>query len=307
MAGVAGANIPVAQAYIADSTDAANRTRGMGLVGAAFGLGFIAGPAIGGGLSHFGYAVPGLFAAALSFVNAAAAYFYLPESLTPELRARAAEVTAVSPIARLKLATAFARLPAMTTLMAIYVLATFVFAVFTTVFPLLIEDRLGYGPRHAGYLMAYLGLLMAIIQGRLIGPMAHRYGERKLLVMGTVALVPAYALMPAAPALAPMAAVMVLVAFGSGINWPTLNSLASQYSPPDSQGGVLGVMQSLSALGRTAGAVWAGWVYGTWTPATPFALNSVLIALAAALAILFMIRAPAPPMARSEPAVGALV
>lgn len=307
MAGVAGANIPVAQAYIADSTDAANRTRGMGLVGAAFGLGFIAGPAIGGGLSHFGYAVPGLFAAALCFTNAAAAYIYLPESLRAELRARAGGDAGVGPLGRLKLAVSFARRPAMTSLMGIYVLATFVFAAFTTVFPLLIADRLGYGARHAGYLMAYLGLLMAIMQGRLIGPMAHRFGERRLIVMGTVTLVVGYGLLPSAGGLVPLAAVLVLVAFGSGLNWPTLNSLASQYSPADGQGRVLGVMQSLAALGRTAGAAWAGWVYGTWSPATPFALNSALMTLAAILAILLMIRAPAPPGIPSEPAVGAPV
>jgi multidrug resistance protein len=128
MQGIAGANVPVAQAYIADSTDVENRTRGMGLVGAAFGLGFIAGPAIGGVLVNFGYAVPGLFAAALSILNAGAAYFYLPESLSPEVRVQVAAQPATGPLGRLKLAGGFARQPAIGTLMAIFVLATFVFA-----------------------------------------------------------------------------------------------------------------------------------------------------------------------------------
>ena len=301
MQGIAGANIPVAQAYIADSTDLENRTRGMGLVGAAFGLGFIAGPAIGGVLVNFGYAAPGIFAAVLSLVNAGAAFFYLPESLSPKARASAASDRAPGLLSRLKLAVSFGRHPAIGTLMAIFVLATFVFAAFTTVFPLWIAIKLDYDAQHAGYLMAYLGLLMAIVQGRLIGPMARRFGERRLLVIGTTVLILGYALMPLADTLLILCAVLVLIALGSGLNWPTATSLASQHAPTDRQGGVLGVMQSLSALGRMLGAAWAGWVFGTWRPATPFTLSAVIMSLAAVFAILFMIKAPAPQAPKSDP------
>ena len=300
MQGIAGANIPVAQAYIADSTDLENRTRGMGLVGAAFGLGFIAGPAIGGVLVNLGYAAPGLFAAALSLANAGAAFFYLPESLSPEAKASAASDSAPGLLGRLKLAVNFGRSPAIGTLMAIYVLATFVFAAFTTVFPLWIAIKLDYDAQHAGYLMAYLGLLMAIVQGRLIGPMASQFGERRLLVIGTTVLILGYALMPLADTLLILCAVLVLIALGSGLNWPAATSLASQQAAIDRQGGVLGVMQSLSALGRMAGAAWAGWVFGTWRPATPFTLSAVIMSLAAAFAVLFMIKAPAPPAPKAD-------
>jgi len=301
MQGIAGANIPVAQAYIADSTDLENRTRGMGLVGAAFGLGFIAGPAIGGVLVNLGYAAPGFFAAALSLANAGAAFFYLPESLSPAAKASAASDRAPGLLGRLKLAVSFGRSPAIGTLMAIYVLATFVFAAFTTVFPLWIAIKLDYDAQHAGYLMAYLGLLMAIVQGRLIGPMAHRFGERRLLVIGTTVLILGYALMPLADTLLILCAVLVLIALGSGLNWPAATSLASQHAAIDRQGGVLGVMQSLSALGRMLGAAWAGWVFGTWRPATPFTLSAVIMSLAAAFAIMFMIKAPAPPAPKADP------
>jgi multidrug resistance protein len=303
MQGIAGANVPVAQAYIADSTDAADRTRGMGLVGAAFGLGFIAGPAIGGVLVNFGYAAPGFFAAALSIANAGAAFFYLPESLSRDIRERAVKLGGVGLLDRIRLAVAFSRQPAIGTLMAIFSFATLVFAAFTTVFPLWIEFRLGYDAQHAGYLMAYLGLLMAIVQGRLLGPMARRLGERRLLFVGTLTLVAAYALLPLAGGPLLLCAVLVPVAFGTGLNWPTATSLASQYAPAERQGAVLGVMQSLSALGRTAGAACAGWVFGAWTPATPFALNAVIMGLAAGFALLFMISAPAPPVAEPEPVV----
>lgn len=305
MAGMVGANVPVSQAYIADSTDLEDRTRGMGLVGAAFGLGFIAGPAIGGALSQFGYAVPGFFAAALCFANAGAAVFHLPESLSPELRARAASRGSAGLLGRLRLAVRFARSPAIGTLMAIFLIATFVFAAFTTVFPLWLGVELSYDARHAGYLMAYLGLVMAVLQGRLLGPLARRFRERRLLVAGTSILVAAYSLLPLSGALWVLLATLALVAFGTGLNWPTLTSLASQYTQLDMQGSILGVMQSLSALGRMLGAIWAGWVFGTWSPAAPFLLCAGLMALAATLAILFMIGIPSPAQPRPEPAAGA--
>jgi multidrug resistance protein len=256
MAGIAGANIPVAQAYIADSTDMENRTRGMGLVGAAFGLGFIAGPAIGGTLVHFGYAAPGFFAAGLSFANAVAAYFYLPESLRPTAGAAAPTPGGAG---------------------------------------LWLGARMGYDARHAGYLMAYLGLLMAIVQGRMIGPLAGQFGERRILVFSTSLLIFAYAALPLAGTLLLLGLVLIPVSVGSGINWPTLTSLTSQYTDVARQGSVLGVLQSMSALARMLGAAWGGWIFGTFSPAAPFVLNALLMSLAAGLALMFMIRAPARP------------
>ncbi len=305
MAGIAGANIPVAQAYIADSTDVENRTRGMGLVGAAFGLGFIAGPAIGGGLSHFGYAVPGFFAAALSLANAAAAYFYLPESLSIEMRGAAATAGGAGLLGRLRFAVDFARRPAIGALIGTFVLATFVFAAFTTVFPLWVDVEFGYDARHAGYLLAYFGLLMAIVQGRLLGPIAGRVGERRLLAGATALLVVTYALLPWSKVLWALGLSLVPLALGTGLSWPTLTGLASQYAEIDVQGAILGAMQSLSALARMLGAVWAGWVFGAWGPSAPFLANALLMSLAATFAIVFMIRAPAPP--RPEPVVPAPV
>jgi MFS family permease len=188
--------------------------------------------------------------------------------------------------------------------MTIFLLATFVFAAFTTVFPLWLGVELGYDARHAGYLMAYLGLLMAILQGRLLGPLALRFGERRLLVAGTSTLVAAYLLLPLSAVLWVLLGTLALVALGTGLNWPTLNSLASQYTQLDMQGSILGVMQSLSAFGRMLGAIWAGWVFGTWNPAAPFVLCAGIMGLAAAFAVLLMIRAPLPVQGSPEPAVG---
>jgi MFS family permease len=187
--------------------------------------------------------------------------------------------------------------------MTIFLLATFVFAAFTTVFPLWLKVELSYDARHAGYLMAYLGLAMAILQGRLLGPLARRFGERRLLVAGTSTLVAAYWLLPISGVLWALLGTLALVAFGTGLNWPTLNSLASQYTQHDMQGAILGVMQSLSALGRMLGSIWAGWVFGTWSPTAPFVLCAAIMGLAAAFAVLLMIRAPLPVQGSPERAV----
>ncbi|NIR46453.1 MAG: MFS transporter, partial [Gemmatimonadetes bacterium] len=135
----------------------------------------------------------------------------------------------------------------------------------------------------------------------------RRLGERRMLVTGTTTLIVAYLLLAAAGNLWVLSATLALVAFGTGLNWPTLSSLASQYTDSGMQGAILGVMQSLAALGRTLGAVWAGWAFGTWVPATPFVLCAVIMSLAATVALLFMIKAPAPAQVRSEPAVGVSV
>jgi predicted MFS family arabinose efflux permease len=279
----------------------------MGLVGAAFGLGFIAGPAIGGALSRFGYAVPGFFAAALSLANAGAAYFYLPESLSPELRAQAVTRASATLVSRLRFAVAFARRPAIGLLLVIYGVTTLVFSAFTTVFPLWLGVERGYDAQHAGYLLAWFGLLMAIVQGRMLGPSAARVGERRLLVGATATLVVTYAVFPWFDNLWALCLGLIPLALGTGMSTPTLTSLASQYGEIDGQGTILGAIQSLSAAARMMGAAWAGWVFGAWGPASPYLANALFVSLAVTFAIVFMIRAPAPPAPRPEPVVRASV
>lgn len=300
VAGAVGANVPVVQAYIADSTKPEDRTRGMGLVGAAFGLGFVVGPAIGGGLSHFGYGVAGLFAAAISFANALVAFALLPESRKREPRPGSATGRAIGIPARVWQAVRFARRPTLRFVLGLVVLVTFVFAGLTTVFPLLIARELSYGPRHAGYLLAFLGLIMAIVQGKLIGPLARRFNERRLIVAGFLMLTLGYGIMPLARGLLMICVALLFIGVGTALDWPSLNGLASKYAGADVQGAILGVLQSLSGLARVGGAVWAGWTFGRWSPAAPFVLSSLLMSLAAVLAVWFMIRTPDPPSAPVE-------
>ncbi|HYJ88767.1 MAG TPA: MFS transporter [Pyrinomonadaceae bacterium] len=250
--GISGGNISTAQAYMADITTKEDRAKGMGLLGAAFGLGFIFGPAIGGILSRWGVAVPFLFAAGLCFANAVLLYFTLPETITPDHPARASGG-----------GRSFAQLweslkqPRLGFVITIYFLFVVAFSIMTTSFSLYTMFRFGYDAHHNGYLFAYVGLIAVVIQGVLIGKLVKRYGEMPLVIAG--ALFFALSLF-AVPFVGPNAGGLVALLIGGGIfslgnslATPALNSLASKSVGPAQQGSVMGVIQSAASLARAAG------------------------------------------------------
>jgi DHA1 family tetracycline resistance protein-like MFS transporter len=177
--GITGGNISTAQAYIADVTTPENRAKGMGLIGAAFGLGFIFGPAIGGILSQWGIGVPFLFAAALAFANAVLLYFTLPETVTPDHPARTSAA-----IGRWSQLAAALRQPRLAYVLAIYFLFIVAFSIMTTSFALFTMYRFGYDATHNGYLFMYVGIIGAVIQGGLIGRLVKMFGEMSLVIAG---------------------------------------------------------------------------------------------------------------------------
>jgi len=282
IAGIMGANIPVAQAYIADSTTVEGRARGMGLIGAAFGLGFIFGPAIGGGLSPWGYGVPGFVAAGLSLAAATAAWLWLPESLAPENRARngLGAMSAVTGRAR-----AAVRVMARKRLrepIGVFFLGTMGFAGFTTIFPLFLENPLGLTALYAGGMFALVGLVSAGVQGALIGPMVERYGEQANAAVGGAILSAGVIAMGLAQSIWATIVSLLAVGVGWGLLAPSLQSLVSRRAMANEQGEVLGVNQSASALARVIGPVAAGWAYGALGPGMGFVAGGLLIAAAAA-------------------------
>ena len=279
VAGVAGAIIPTANAYIADVTTAENRAKGMGLVGAAFGLGFILGPAVGGVLAPYGYDKPALVASALAGLNFVFAWFRLPESLTPEIRGRARSGRFNLQSFRRALADRRIAL-----LLALFFVATFAFSNMEATFGLLNEHRYGFGARETGYLFTYLGAVMSFVQGVLVGRAARRFGEKLCISMGTFLMVFGLALMPSAPNLPVYCTILALLVLGLGINTPSINALLSRYSPVEEQGGILGVAQSAAAMGRILGPMWGGFTFGLdihW----PFLTGSLFMALAFALSL----------------------
>src|SRR5262245_10274747 len=250
--GITGGNISTAQAYIADITPPEKRSSGMGLIGAAFGLGFILGPAIGGLLSHVSLGAPFIFAAVLAACNAAGIYFLLPESLSSEHRASARERESFIRVIK---ESGHWQLAAIT---ATYFFGTVGFALLTAIYPLFTEARLGFDATHNGYIFAYLGVIGAIIQGGLIGRLSKQFGDKSLAVAGTFILTASLFLLPMSSTLMVLLIASTGFAIGNSFVTPTLNAMASRSVNASWQGRVLGVMQSAASLARIIGPVLGG-------------------------------------------------
>ena len=250
--GISGGNISTAQAYIADVTTKENRAKGMGLIGAAFGLGFVFGPAIGGVLSRWGINVPFLFAGTLAFANAILLYFVLPETVTQDHPAR---ISAASGRGWRQLIESLKR-PRLGFVLTIYFLSIVAFSIMTAVFSLFMMFRLGYDAFHNGWVFAYVGVISAIIQGGLIGKLVKRFGEPTLVIIGSLLF---SASLFATPFIGPAVGLMGILltgavsSIGNALNAPSLSSLASKSAGAGEQGGVLGAMQSVASLARAVG------------------------------------------------------
>src|SRR5436190_1143854 len=179
--GISGGNISTAQAYIADVTTKEDRAKGMGLIGAAFGLGFVFGPAIGGILSRWGINVPFLFAGGLAFANAILLFFVLPETVTPDHPAR---VSAASGRSWNQFVSAL-RKPALASVMTIYFLGIVAFSIMTASFSVFMMFRMGYDAFHNGWIFAFVGVISAIIQGGLIGRLVKKFDTLNLQTLSS--------------------------------------------------------------------------------------------------------------------------
>jgi len=254
--GISGGNISTAQAYIADVTPPDQRSRGMGLIGAAFGLGFIFGPAIAAVLSHISREAPFFFAAALAAANATAVYFLLPESLSAEHRSNPARRASVSQI--FKESGSWNLIAVMAT----YFFATVAFAMLTASFALFGNRRYDFDVTHTGYMFTYVGVLGAIIQGGLLGRLVKTFGEKTLAVAGTAVFAASLFALPMSATIAALVLASTGIAIGNSLTTPTLNGLASKSVSPLWQGRVLGVMASVASLARIIGPVLGDYLLG---------------------------------------------
>ncbi len=280
LGGLFAANIGVANAYVADVTLPAERARGMGLVGAAFGIGFVLGPFLGGELSTFGYAAPAFAAAALAGLNLAGALFLLPESLPPERRAKAT----TSPfVARWRLVL---EVEGITPQLVVVFLQLFAFAMAEIAFVLFAKARLGFDVREAGRVFAYTGIVMVLVQGLFIGPLSRRHGERRLAIAGLVLVGVGLVALPlsAHGGWLLLLGFMTFMAVGQGLIQPSLSSLVSQLAPAHMQGAVLGVARSVGALARAAGPPTAGLLFDHAGHSAPFLWGAVITLVAALVA-----------------------
>jgi DHA1 family tetracycline resistance protein-like MFS transporter len=285
--GLMAGNISAAFAYMADITTPANRAKGMGLVGAAFGLGFIAGPAIGGILAgphprEADFELPAFAAAALSAVAFLLTVAFLKESLAPEVRARLAG----RPIAsHWRLFVETLRRPGIGGAIGLMFLSTFVFAGMESTFALWSERQFGWGPEQNGYLFAFVGLVGALIQGAGIGKLARRFGEVRLVILGAVALAAGLLLVPFAADVPRLVGAMLVLVLGFSLLTPSLNSLVSLQVGAEEQGAVLGVGRSASTLARVVGPAWAGLLFSAFGRDWPFYAGAAVMLAVAALGL----------------------
>lgn len=255
--GITGGNISTAQAYIADVTSKKNRAKGMGLFGAAFGLGFIFGPALAGILSKFGVHVPFYFAAALSLANAIALYFILPESLKASARAMLPE----RKNRFLELVESF-RHKEFRELNIVYFLLVAAFSIMTYAFVLYTAFRFHYTPEQNGYLFAFVGIIAIVGQGVLFEKLAHRFGEALLIAAGCLLMVVSLFAVPyvgpETGGLAALLAGVAVMSLGNAFASPGLTSLASKTADEHEQGRTMGIMQSGASLARVIGPILGG-------------------------------------------------
>lgn len=283
-AGICGANLSVASAYIADISPPEKRSQRMGLIGMAFGLGFIFGPALGGfSASQFGLSGPGWVAAAFCGTNFILGLFILGESRVPgttpaQLRPRLGQWAHTL------------RQPKVGFLVGVFFLATFCFTCFESTFPLLLSRQYGdtvHDYKKVALLFTYCGLVSAIVQGGLIGMLVRRFGEQRLIFVSLIILAVSLALLPFQREMVGLLLALGLFSIGSGINRPPVFGLISIHSPAAEQGATLGVAQSAGSLARIIGPIFATSFYPD-TPAMPYLICGGIALVAALLAWQFL-------------------
>lgn len=294
VAGAGGANIGTAQAYITDVTSPQDRARGMGLIGAAFGLGFILGPPLSGILSAVGISrgmhgnlLPGLVAAGLSFTALVLALSVLTESKPAGIRPRAAVPPQFDP----RLWRYVAHHATLAALMGGLFLTVLAVAGMETSVTLHARDRFDFEQIDLAYIFLFMGAIVAGIQGGLIGRFARALGEKALIVIGAVSFTIGFLAVPSVYRLALLYAVAFFIAIGQGLTYPSLTALVSKAAPPHERGSVLGLATSVGSLARFVGPIVSGFLYDRAGAAGAF-YGAALLTIAALL-IALSLRPPA--------------
>jgi DHA1 family tetracycline resistance protein-like MFS transporter len=273
--GVSGGNISTAQAYISDVTEERNRAKAFGLIGAAFGIGFILGPALGGFLGRNGnYAAPAFAAAGISLAALLLTALLLPESRPPERRTEVRKPRILD-IAGFREALGMGQLGV---LLPIFFLFNFAQAAFQSMFALFAAARLRFDVRETGYVLAYVGLLAVILQGGAIGPIVKRWGERRMVQVGLLIAAAGLVFTAWASTWQILLLTLAPLSVGLSVATPSLNSLLTRESPPEAYGRVLGLSQSAAALARVLGPLAAGFAFDYLGVPAPFLLAAALLA-----------------------------
>lgn len=279
--GFGAANLSVAQAYISDVVPKEERTKAFGIIGAAFGLGFIFGPSIGGVLNeYYGVQGVGYFAAMLGGLNLVLAYFFLHETLQEKSTSVELFPNPFKDILRFR---SISEVNALFTINFVYILGFSMMQITST---LLWAEHFGLNEMHIGYTFAYIGLLAVVIQGGLIGYFNTWFGERNLLIFGTVLVALGLFSMPFVPTdqFYLELVSLTLLSFGNALLTPTVSSLLTTFAPEGAQGKILGTNQSVGSLARVVGPAIGGLVYG-WHYTYPYVLSGTITLIVSILAL----------------------
>lgn len=280
--GIGSANISVAQAYISDISTPKNRARSFGLIGVAFGLGFILGPPIGGALKEFfGIEALGYGAALLALINFTFVWLFLEESFVAEKRASKTSFT--NPFATLYHSLSNSKLQTLLLLTFLYISA---FSMMHVTASLLWENEYAQSEAQIGYIFAFIGLSVVIVQGLFVGPATSRFGEKNLLVSGCLLMALGLLLIPYVPKVnfyLFLSIPLILLAFGNGFASPSIQSILSQSAPVSEQGKIMGVYQSVGSLGRVAGPILGATMFDVKYFA-PYIIASLIMMLCFAMA-----------------------
>ncbi|MCH6574945.1 MAG: MFS transporter [Bacteroidetes bacterium] len=257
VAGIGGSSISVAQAYIADITTKENRAKGMGVIGAAFGLGFVFGPLMGGFLASYGYMVTGFASASFSILAFILTILLLPES---NVNRKAPAETKRKLIDVDGLKNVFAK-PERAILIFLFFVLTFSFANIYGTFALLGLQVYGFSDMQNGFMFGIIGLTSAIVQGGLIGRISKVVSKKNILKIGSFFMMVSLALIPYGDTFLGLAIICIFLALGTSVFQPTVLSLISEVTRETEQGVTLGVNQSVSAFARVLGPLWGGFAF----------------------------------------------
>jgi len=295
LAGAGAGNIAAAQAYITDVTPPEERAKGMGMIGAAFGVGFTFGPAIGGFVAGAeqttaALARPAFLSASLSALAFVLVLALLKESLPAEAR------NARRRLGRLQFARVALARPALRRLIMVFCAVVTAFAAMETTFALWANSAYGWNQKQVGQFFLWVGILLIVVQGLLIGRLSRRFGEARLALAGVALIGLGLTLLPFALSLPLLLASSACLAFGMGIFNPSVNALISRQAAIDERGGIMGVAQSGASLARVVGPAAAGPLFALLGRDAPYYAGAVVVALALALAL---------KIPRARPAAGA--
>lgn len=282
--GFTGGNISAAQAYIADISPPEDRAKNFGLVGAAFGLGFIIGPAMGGVLAKISLSAPAYGAGILSLVTMGFGYFVLPESLRPEdRRATPVRIADMNPLSHgLR---ALRRNDLWPILLAFFFL-NFAFSGMHTNFAVYTADKLGMGPEANAAVFAYIGLIAVIMQAVIVRRLTRYFPDRTLAAAGIAVMSAGFLATAWAYDTFTLYLACTLTPIGSGLSTPTLTSLLSKLVSSREQGWALGASQSAASLARIIGPVWAGVVYDHVSQGAPYWTGAIWMVVSLAVVVI---------------------